>query len=178
MCFKLLYLWYQSTSLPPRLGPSQFYMVTGCAALQHVTSWLDRHLPKVCLAPPPAPQPSPPHLHHQGVTVRDITKEWGVLNLQGPRSREVLGRFLPSLPSLPFSHGRWEEVAGEEVLVLRLTYVGELGYELHVPNHHCRRLLEALEEEGAIRLGGMEVPASSFLLLSSSSSSWKWRGAA
>jgi len=124
-----------------RLSADKFYLVTGAAALQHVTYWLHRHLPKE-------------------VAVRDVTKDWGVLNLQGPNSREILARLIPEVSDLPFSRAVWVELEGVEVLVVRITYVGELGFELHVPWDECGKVLASLESQvpgGKLNCAGMEA---------------------
>jgi len=123
-----------------RLGADQFYLVTGAAALQHVTTWLHRHLPKE-------------------VSVRDVTKEWGVLNIQGPNSRDILASLIPAVSSLPFSRAVWVEVDGVKILLVRITYVGELGYELHVPWGECGKVLASLESQigGELNCAGMEA---------------------
>jgi len=124
-----------------RLSADKFYLVTGAAALQHVTYWLHRHLPKE-------------------VAVRDVTKDWGVLNLQGPNSREILARLIPEVSDLPFSRAVWVELEGVEVLVVRITYVGELGFELHVPWDDCGKVLASLESQvpgGKLNCAGMEA---------------------
>jgi len=124
-----------------RLSADKFYLVTGAAALQHVTYWLHRHLPKE-------------------VAVRDVTKDWGVLNLQGPNSREILARLIPEVSDLPFSRAVWVELEEVEVLVVRITYVGELGFELHVPWDECGKVLASLESQvpgGKLNCAGMEA---------------------
>jgi len=124
-----------------RLSADKFYLVTGAAALQHVTYWLHRHLPKE-------------------VAVRDVTKDWGVLNLQGPNSREILAPLIPEVSDLPFSRAVWVELEGVKVLVVRITYVGELGFELHVPWDDCGKVLASLESQvpgGKLNCAGMEA---------------------
>ena len=66
----------------------------------------------------------------------DVTSAYGVLSLMGPRSREVLAAVTEAdLSNAGFPFGSWREImiAGAPVRALRVTYVGELGWELHVP---------------------------------------------
>jgi dimethylglycine dehydrogenase len=81
------------------------------------------------------------------VTVTDVTDDFGVLVLAGPKSRDVLssvckdelGRWLM---------GRHAKVAGTDVRLLRVNYVGELGWEIHCPMNHLVKVYEALREAG------------------------------
>src|SRR5262249_34320854 len=74
-----------------------------------------------------------------------------VLSLMGPRSRDIL-RLLSeddvSDAALPFAHARELRLAGAPTLAIRITYVGELGYELHVPVEFAATLYDALIAAG------------------------------
>ena len=70
------------------------------------------------------------------VGVSDVTEDFGTLSLMGPKAREVLEAVTSadvSNAAFPFGHVREIEVAGCTVRALRVTYVGELGWELHIP---------------------------------------------
>jgi dimethylglycine dehydrogenase len=87
----------------------------------------------------------------EDVRIHDVTEERGVLVLSGPRSRELLARVTPApldTPSFPWLTGREIEVAGHPTRVLRVSYVGELGYELHPPIEALAPLYEAIVREG------------------------------
>ena len=68
--------------------------------------------------------------------VDDVTEEWAQLNVQGPRSRDLLATLTDadlSNDAFPFRTARWSStLAGVRVLLVRITYVGELGYELYL----------------------------------------------
>src|SRR5690606_5493435 len=92
--------------------------------------------------------------------LRDVTEEWGTLSLMGPHARRVLDAVTSadvSDAALPFGSARIVEVAGHDVRALRVTYVGELGWELHVPvaalGPVCDALMNAGEPLG-LRPGG------------------------
>merc|ERR1719342_528457 len=94
------------------------------------------------------------------VSLSDVTKEWGVLNIQGPNSRKVLASPIPAVSSLPFSRAVWVKVDGVNILLVRITYVGELGFELHVPWGECGKVLASLESQvpgGKLNCAGMEA---------------------
>nr|MCU0829858.1 aminomethyltransferase family protein [Tabrizicola sp.] len=77
----------------------------------------------------------------------DFTSSMAVLSLMGPKSREILSRHSPddlTNAGFPFGTARWISVAHCPVLALRVTYVGELGWELHMPTEVAVTVYEAL----------------------------------
>ena len=95
------------------------------------------------------------------VTIADVTDDYGVLVLAGPRARDVLHVCTDddlSNPSFRWLTGKSATVAGvENVRLLRVNYVGELGWELHVPMVQLKTVYDALMKAGAphgIRLFG------------------------
>jgi dimethylglycine dehydrogenase len=86
------------------------------------------------------------------MAVTDITDDFGVLVLAGPRAREVLARCTDAdlvNTSFPWLTARQIAVAGvEKVRALRVNYVGELGWELHTPMAGMPKVFEALMEAG------------------------------
>lgn len=84
-------------------------------------------------------------------TVTDVTSGVALLSVQGPRSRELLARVSPddvSDAAWPYLTARRLEVGRARVLGLRVTYVGELGYELHVPADLAAGVWDALVAAG------------------------------
>jgi 4-methylaminobutanoate oxidase (formaldehyde-forming) len=70
------------------------------------------------------------------VTIEEVTSAFAQLNLQGPLSRQVLAALTSTsldTADFPFRTARWMTVAGVDVLCARITYLGELGYELYIP---------------------------------------------
>ena len=87
----------------------------------------------------------------EDVTVTNVTDDWGVLVLSGPKSREVLVTLTDT--DLTNKNFRWLtcrqiEVAGVPVRALRVSYVGELGWELHCPMGRLRDLYDAVWAAG------------------------------
>ena len=117
-----------------RVGEARFYLVTGTGFRTHDGEWLRERLPRA-------------------VAVRDVTEERGVLAVMGPRSREVLSRLAEGDLGAPFGSARGMRVAGREVLALRITYVGELGWELHAPLDALPAIFEGLLAAGAAPAG-------------------------
>ena len=122
-----------------RIGEERFYIVTGTGFRTHDFGWIDDHLPAA------------------GVRLRDVTEDWGTLALMGPRAREVLTASTAddvSNAAFPFGHVREISVAGQRLRALRLTYVGELGWELHVPLPGLAAVYDALMEQPGVGLAG------------------------
>ncbi|WP_420640059.1 GcvT family protein [Candidatus Poriferisocius sp.] len=86
------------------------------------------------------------------VAMCDVTDRYAVLGLMGPNARLVLGERCDAdlgNDGFPFGTAQDLSVAGVDVLALRMTYVGELGWELYVPADHAGALYDALVEAGA-----------------------------
>ncbi len=86
------------------------------------------------------------------VTVTDITSGTTLLSVQGPRSRELIGRLTDcdlSDASFPYLSARQIHVGYAPALAVRVTYVGELGYELHVPAEYGTGVYDDLMAAGA-----------------------------
>jgi 4-methylaminobutanoate oxidase (formaldehyde-forming) len=117
-----------------RTGEELFYIVTGTAFGPHDLNWIQRHLPK-----------------DGSVFVTDVTSSRSVLNLVGPRSRDVLQAVVEedvSNEAFKFATSRVLNLGFAQVLASRVTYVGELGYELHVPMEYTAHVYDALWEAG------------------------------
>ncbi len=117
-----------------RLADNRFYIVTGTGFRTHDLSWIEDHI-------------------GAGVDARltDVTERFGTLSLMGPRAREVLAGVTDadvSNEAFPFGHVREIAIAGAIVRALRVTYVGELGWELHVPIGATGEVFDALMAAG------------------------------
>ncbi|MCJ7599686.1 MAG: FAD-dependent oxidoreductase [Methyloceanibacter sp.] len=117
-----------------RLSPTEYYIVTGTGFATHDFDWISRSIP-------------------DGLDARliDVTSSNAVLSVMGPRSREVLQALTDhdmSNEAFPFGKVKRITVAGAPVLALRVTYVGELGFELHIPVEFALSVYDALMEAG------------------------------
>ncbi len=118
-----------------RLAPDRFYIVTGTGFATHDFAWIRANIPAGLDAHP-----------------ADVTEANSVLSLMGPAARDVLAAVSDddlSNDAFPFGAVRRIEVAGATVTALRITYVGELGWELHVPVAVAPRVYDALMAAGA-----------------------------
>ena len=132
-----------------KLAADRFLVVVTDTMLRHSETWLRRHIPEDA---------------HAFVT--DVSGAYAQLNLQGPRSRELL-QTLTSVDlgnaAYPFRCAREIDVGYARLLCVRITYVGELGYELHVPTEHALHVYERLLEAGrafGLRHAGLKALAS------------------
>ncbi|XP_013401693.1 sarcosine dehydrogenase, mitochondrial [Lingula anatina] len=82
----------------------------------------------------------------------DHSDDMALMSIQGPKSRELLQTLTDadlSNEAFPFSTNKVVTVAGHEVRALRLSFVGEMGWELHVPNVSCLAVYHAVMDAGA-----------------------------
>ncbi len=117
-----------------RLAEDRFGIVTGTAFGNHDREWVRRHLPE-----------------DGSAQVHDVTSQLACFGIWGPRAREVLEPLTPqSLANedFPYMSLRETTVAGAPVRALRVTYVGELGWELYCPSEYGLGLWQALWEAG------------------------------
>ncbi len=98
------------------------------------------------------------------VDVANVTAAYAAMNIAGPESRHVLGKLAPGIDlspgAFPYLAARQGEIAGVSVRLLRVGFVGELGYELHAPAGESEALWDALVEAGSehgIRPFGVEA---------------------
>lgn len=102
--------------------------------------WIERHLPRSVDG------------SLNGVSVREVTNAYAVINVCGPLSRKLLEATGVeqdiSNAEFPFMQWRQLNIAGCPVRALRVTFVGELGYELHVPVEFALTLYEHLWKTG------------------------------
>ena len=120
-----------------RLGAQRFRVVTGGATGMSDLKWFAEHLPAAGTA-----------------ALADLTSAQATLGLWGPRAREVLQSVSAadlSPAGFPFGTCREIEVGGLTVLASRISYVGELGWELHVPMEQGARLWDTLWAAGTPR---------------------------
>jgi len=117
-----------------RIAEDRFYVVTGTGFRTHDLAWIKDHLPK-----------------GGDVSIEDVTEDYGTLSLMGPKARDVLAAVTDQdvgNAGFPFGHVRELTIAGHTVRALRVTYVGELGWELHVPIAATGAVFDALMEAG------------------------------
>jgi aminomethyltransferase len=94
---------------------------------------------------------------HLAVTVEEVSLDIGALAIQGPRSRSLLSRLVPSVADLPFFAITTGEIGGRPVTVSRTGYTGDLGYEIWVETPDALTVWDALwdavEGQGVLPYG-------------------------
>ena len=118
-----------------RLGDSRFRIVTGAGTVDADLGWLRMNLRE----------------EDGDVDLRDVSEELAVIGLWGPRARDVLQGVTEDDvggEALPFCRARTIRIGGAEVLAQRITYVGELGFELYVAPEWAVQVWDRLLESG------------------------------
>lgn len=131
-----------------KLDDDRFWVVASDTAHRHVYTWMKRHIGD----------------HH--VFVNDVTSGYAQINIQGPRSRELMQKVTRadlSNEAFPFRAARTIDIGYARLLCVRITYLGELGYELYIPTEQALHVYERLVEEGAdvgLKHAGLKALAS------------------
>ena len=116
-----------------RLAEGQFLIISSATVHPRDKAWIERHM-------------------GQGhVTLTDVTSAYAVLSLQGPRSREILGAVSDadfSNEAFPFATSQEIDLGYARVIANRLTYVGELGWELHIPSEFAQHVFDLIWQAG------------------------------
>lgn len=132
-----------------KLDEKRFWVVATDTAHRHVETWMKRH-----------------QADHMDVSIMDVSNDYAQINIQGPRSRELIQSITSAdltNGTFPFRSARVIDIASVEVLCLRITYVGELGYELYVPAGDAVEVYDRLVIAGelfGIRHAGLKALAS------------------
>jgi heterotetrameric sarcosine oxidase gamma subunit len=117
-----------------RLAEDQYQVVSSWSIHTNVLTWLKRHIP------------SEAH-----VTVTDVTSGYSLINIQGPKSRQFLSTMTSadlSNEAFPYLTMQEIDIGYAPVKALRITYLGELGWELYVPSEFSLHVYDSLVETG------------------------------
>jgi 4-methylaminobutanoate oxidase (formaldehyde-forming) len=117
-----------------RVEADRFFIVTGTASGIHDRMWLESHAPS-----------------DGSVVIGDVTAEYACLGLWGPRSREILATLTDDdlgSDAFPYMTARAIGVAGTQLRALRVTNLGELGWELYVAPEEAGSLWDGLVDAG------------------------------
>lgn len=117
-----------------KLAEDKYWIVATDTGYGHVEAWMNKHIPADAHA-----------------IYTDVTGAYGQLNIQGPKSRELMQRLTStdmSNEAFPFRTARYIDIGLARVLCIRITYLGELGYELYVPCEHATQVYDQIVQEG------------------------------
>jgi heterotetrameric sarcosine oxidase gamma subunit len=113
-----------------RLAADRFLVVTAAFTQTHVEAWIRNQIPAGAYC-----------------VVTDVTEAYVMLNVQGPASRALLQSLSPddfSPAGFPFATCRDVRIGYQTLLAIRLTYVGELGWELYIPTSFALPVYDAI----------------------------------
>ncbi|MEQ9240570.1 GcvT family protein [Roseovarius indicus] len=117
-----------------RVAKDEYYIVTGTGYATHDFDWISRNIPE-----------------GMNAQLVDVTSSNAVLSLMGPKARDILQSITRddiSNEAFPFGTARIIGIAGCPVRAMRVTYVGELGWELHLPVEYATTVYDALMQAG------------------------------
>jgi 4-methylaminobutanoate oxidase (formaldehyde-forming) len=117
-----------------RLATNRFFIITGTAFGGHDADWIKQHA-----------------LSNPAIRVSDVTSSLACVGLWGPRARDILSRTTKASlanEAFPYMTAQRFTIGSVPVLALRVTYVGELGWELYAPMEYGLRLWDTLWEAG------------------------------
>ncbi|GAA6150220.1 FAD-dependent oxidoreductase [Pseudooceanicola nitratireducens] len=118
-----------------RVKQDEYYIVTGTGYATHDFDWIAKNIPE-----------------GMNAQIVDVTSGYSVLSLMGPKARAVLEKVTRddvSNEAFKFGTAKTIGIAGCPVNALRVTYVGELGWELHLPVEYATSVYAALKDAGA-----------------------------
>jgi glycine cleavage system aminomethyltransferase T/glycine/D-amino acid oxidase-like deaminating enzyme len=122
---------YESDLCFARILEDEYYIVSGSAQPTRDYYWIHKHI-----------------LPKEDAALTDVTHAYGVIGIMGPNSRKLLNELTDadlSLKAFPFSSAQWHSLANTNVLMIRITYVGELGWELHARMDQIQGVFDALQ---------------------------------
>jgi glycine cleavage system T protein len=129
------------------LAKDRFMVITGSAFIGNDLAWLRMHQQE----------------QDGSVTIQDITQDWACLALWGPKARAVLQQLTRddiSNSGMPYLHAKSIRINGIDIWAQRVSYVGELGWELYIPTNRATLIWDALLKAGqefGIEVGGYKV---------------------
>ena len=132
-----------------KLRNEKYLVVVTDTMHRHAETWLKRHIP-----------------YDDHAFVTDMTSAYGQLNIQGPKSRELMQTITKtdlSNEAFPFRCAREIEIGYAKVLCIRITYLGELGYELYIPAEQATHVYDIIIEAGkkiGLRHAGLKALSS------------------
>lgn len=132
-----------------KLEEDKYFVVVTDTQLRHAETWMKRNT-----------------LPEEHAFVTDVTSAYGQLNIQGPKSRELLQSLTTadlSNEAFPFRTAREIDIGYARVLCVRITYLGELGYELYIPSEQATHVYDRIVEAGAsfgLKHAGLKALAS------------------
>ncbi|RWK11034.1 FAD-dependent oxidoreductase [Mesorhizobium sp.] len=117
-----------------RLSKTEFLIISSSTVHPRDKAWIARHITE-----------------EWNVTITDVTSAYAVLSLQGPKSRQVLSQVTDAdlaNAAFPFATSQEIDIGYARVIANRLTFIGELGWELHIPTEMAQHVFDVIWEAG------------------------------
>lgn len=115
------------------INANEYYITTGGNTVTHDLNWIHRNISQF------------------DCQIENLSDDYGVLSIQGPNSGKFLNRVFDTniftKDNFPFSTFKEVKLAGKTCLAFQLTFVGELGWELHIPIESCSAVFEYISAE-------------------------------
>ncbi len=130
-----------------RLGKEHFRVITGSSFVSNDLGWIKMHIQS----------------NDEPVQIRDVTTDYACLALWGPKARHVLQAITKddvSDQAIPYLQTKTIDIQGTPILAQRVSYIGELGWELYVPAERAVQVWDLLMEAGkeyGLEVGGYKV---------------------
>ena len=115
-----------------RINAENFHVITSISSLKRDWSHLNKNL-------------------NGNTNISDITMDYACLSIQGPESRELLKRIIDTdlgNDHFLFGTGKYAKISNIEIWIQKLSYVGELGWELFIPSINAKEIYKAIKDEG------------------------------
>ena len=115
-----------------RISAENFHVITSISSLKRDWSHLNKNL-------------------NGNTNISDITMDYACLSIQGPESRELLKRIIDTdlgNDHFLFGTGKYAKISNIEIWIQKLSYVGELGWELFIPSINAKEIYKAIKDEG------------------------------
>lgn len=117
-----------------RLSQTEFLIISSATVHPRDKAWITKHI-----------------AGEWNLTLTDVTSAYAVLSLQGPKSREILSKVSSTNlanEAFPFATSQEIDIGYARVIANRLTYVGELGWELHIPTEMAQHVFDVVWDAG------------------------------
>ncbi|MDA0230743.1 MAG: FAD-dependent oxidoreductase [Proteobacteria bacterium] len=118
-----------------RLAENRYLIISSATVHPRDKAWIERQITS-----------------DDNVTLTDVTSGYAVLSLQGPRARDILSQVSDAdlgNDAFPFATSQEIDVGFARIIANRLTYVGELGWELHIPTEFAQGVFDVVMAAGA-----------------------------
>jgi 4-methylaminobutanoate oxidase (formaldehyde-forming) len=129
-----------------RIDEHKYFIVTACATTTRDFDWIQRHIPADAHA-----------------VLTDVTWSYGMLGVMGPKSRELLSKVTDedlSSEAFPYATAKEINAGYAKAFAIRMSFVGELGWELYLPAPFCLGIYDELMRQGeplGVRLVGLHA---------------------